>query len=198
MAVFKLSQAVATVLVSFLAIVGSAKAADFSFRGTFASDDAVQFFGFTVSQNSTVTLKSLSYAGGTQADGTVVSAGGFDPILSLFDSTGSRVGQNDDGSSPNVTADPATGLTYDTFFQSAVTPGNYTVAVSQYNNFAGANSTDPFPNTGQPNFTASYGCRAGQFCDLGGNSRTNHWAFDILNVDQADAPPPEPVSFTSL
>lgn len=197
MAVIKISQALTALAIGGLGIASAANAADFSFRGTFPADDTVQLFNFTVNTGSDITLRSLSYAGGTQADGTVISAGGFDPILTLFDaSTGNRIGQNDDGTSPNVGIDPVTGNTYDTFLQTFVNPGQYTVAVSQFNNFAGENLSDPFPNAGQRNFTATFGCNAGQFCDATGDSRTNFWAFDILNVNLATAP--QPVALSGL
>ncbi len=61
---------------------------DFSFRGTFGADDEVALFDFTANGASTVTLRTYSYAGGTQADGTPIAAGGFDPILTHFDGTG--------------------------------------------------------------------------------------------------------------
>jgi hypothetical protein len=197
---FNISQALTALAVGVLGITSSAKAADFSFRGNFPADDTVQFFNFTVNTDSNVTLKSLSYAGGTQADGTVISAGGFDPILSVFDSsTGNQIAQNDDGNSSNVGTDPVTGQTYDTFLRTFVNPGQYTVAVSQFSNFAGDTLSDPFPNAGQRNFTATLtdpGCSAGQFCDVSGDSRTNFWAFDILNVNLATAP--KPVALSSL
>jgi hypothetical protein len=194
---FNVSQALTALAIGVLGITSSAKAADFSFRGNFAADNTVQFFNFTVNTDSNVTLKSLSYAGGTQADGTVISAGGLDPILSVFDvSTGNRIAQNDDGNSSNVGTDPVTGQTYDTFLQTFVNPGQYTVAVSQYDNFAGENLSDPFPNADQRNFTNQFNCSAGQFCDFTGDSRTNFWAFDILNVNLATAP--KPVALSSL
>jgi hypothetical protein len=194
---FNMSQALIALAIGVLGITSSAKAADFSFRGNFPADDTVQFFNFTVNTGSDITLRSLSYAGGTQADGTVISAGGFDPILSVFDSsTGNQIAQNDDGNSSNVGTDPVTRQTYDTFLQTFVNPGQYTVAVSQFDNFAGTNLSDPFPNAGQRNFTDKYNCSAGQFCDVNGDSRTNFWAFDIFNVNLATAP--KPVALSSL
>jgi len=163
-----------------------AEAANFSFRGTFSQDDNVQLFNFTVGAPSTVTLRSYSYAGGTQADGTVIPRGGFDPILALFDSTGARINQNDDGFPPNVPIDPPTGVSYDTFLQSTLAVGNYTVAVMQFNNFAGLTLSSLFSRQGQGNFTAtSYPCGQSAFCDITRNGRTNAWAFDVLNVAQA-------------
>jgi hypothetical protein len=181
-----------------LTLANPANAADFSFKGSFNSDDDVQLFNFTVDSTSEVTLKTLSYAGGTQADGTIVSDGGFDPILSLFDSSGDLIDRNDDGNFDEVPADPTTGQYYDTFLQSLLDPGTYTVAVSQYNNFpVGSNLSQGFIRQGQPNFTSDYGCSTGRFCDINRNSRTNSWAFDILNVDRASTPPtiiPEPAT----
>jgi hypothetical protein len=69
---------------------------NFSFTGTFGADDDVQLFSFTTDGSSTVTLRSYSYAGGTQADGNVMSHGGFDPGMTLFDATGLRIGKDDD------------------------------------------------------------------------------------------------------
>ena len=170
-----------------------AAATDFSFTGNFTRDDNVQLFNFTVGSPSTVTLRTGSDAGGVNAAGNTITRGGFDPILALFNATtGALVGQNDDGGCGLVAADPATGRCWDTFFSSALAPGNYTVSVMEYNNFAnGPNLSNGFSRTGQGNFTPGFsGCGAGQaaFEDVSGTSgcgRDSHWAFDILNVAQA-------------
>ena len=157
--------------------------AAFSFRGNFAADDDVQIFTFVVGGESPVTLVTYSYAGGTQADGTVIPRGGFDPILALFDAAGNLIGQNDDGGGGNVPTDPVTGRAYDTFLQTVLSPGEYSVAVMQYNNFAaGQTLAEGFARVGQPFFTAAWGCSNGQFCDVGASNRTSSWAFDILGV----------------
>jgi hypothetical protein len=78
---------------------GSANAADFSFTGNLKDDNEVQEFNFTVAEAAAdVTLRTWSYAGGTNAQKTVIERGGFDPIVSLFNgSTGAQISQNDDG-----------------------------------------------------------------------------------------------------
>lgn len=115
----------------------------------------------------------------------------------MFDSNGDLIGENDDGSAPDVGNDPTTGTTYDTFLQLTLASGDYIVAISQFDNFfngdVGDNISQGFIREGQPNFTATYGCSAGQFCDFTGDSRTNEWAFDILDVDDAAAVP-EPLT----
>ena len=151
-----------------------AMADDFSFTGNLSDDEDVQLFGFTVGETSTVTMRTYSYAGGVMADGLNISAGGFDPILALFDGDEVLIDQNDDGS--GVPADPVTGAAYDTLLEVELDPGNYTVAVSQYSNFAvGPTLSDGFDGSGTLNFE-----------DSTGDFRTSFWAFDVLNVESAD------------
>ena len=165
----------------------SAQALDVSFTGSLAADDSVQLFNFSVGAPSSVTLRTYSYAGGVQANGNVVSAGGFDPILALFDGAGNFIDQNDDGS--GVPIDPSTGNAFDTLLTtSPLAAGNYTVAVMEYDNFAnGPTLADGFTRDGQGNFThTAFGaCAYAAFCDVDGNGRTSNWAFDILNVSSA-------------
>jgi hypothetical protein len=177
--------------VSLLAL-GIASAGSFSYTGAFTQDDNVQLFNFTVGSSSTVTLLTLSYAGGVNAASATIARGGFDPILAVFDSAGMQIDQNDDGGS-NVPVD-LSGVYYDTYLQLTLGPGNYTVAVMEFDNFAiGPNLSDGFQRTGQGNFTASDSFSAGcgsatAFCDVSGSAyrfRDNHWAFDILNVANA-------------
>ena len=69
-------------------VTSVASAADFSFTGNFAHDNDVQQFNFSVGSLSSVSLRSWSYAGGTNAAGQQIARGGFDPILALFDANG--------------------------------------------------------------------------------------------------------------
>ncbi len=175
-----------------------AQAADFSFRGNFATDDEVQLFNFSVETTSTITLETLSYGGGTQADGTVIDSGGFDPILTLFDGSGNAIAGNDDNPFLRIP---------DSLLTGSISPGNYTVALTQYDNFflgsLGDNISRGFALEGNPNFTSIFGCSNGQFCSFNGLNRTNEWAFDVLNVEtavtvQPSANVPEPTSILSL
>ncbi len=100
---------------------------NFSFTGSFTQDDDVQLFNFTVGALSTVTLRSWSYAGGTNAAGETLARDGFDPILALFDSTGAFIDQNDDGNT--VPADALSGAEYDVFLEVELDAGTYTVAI---------------------------------------------------------------------
>src|SRR5258706_5517987 len=107
------------VLASILASAGIARATNVSFTGTFTQDDDLQLFAFVVTAQSNVTLRTHSFAGGTNAAGMLLPPGGFDPILALFDSTGMLLSFNDDGTFPNVSYDPTTypNTAYDSFLQ---------------------------------------------------------------------------------
>lgn len=82
-------------------------------------------------------------------------------------------------------------------------PGNYTVAITEYDNFpAGPVLPDGFVRGGQGNFTAGW-CGAASFCDKPGVARNGSWALDILGVAMATQVPrtvsvPEPSSLALL
>jgi hypothetical protein len=182
-----------------IGLIQPASAANLSFRGNFSQDDDVDLINFTVSSASQITIKSLSYAGGTQADGTAIAAGGFDPILSLFDNSGNLIQSNDDGSSSNVPSDPTTGARFDALIVSLLNPGNYTVAVTQFYNFpTGTNLTQGFKHQGEPDFTKIYNCSAGIFCDTTEDSRSKYWAVDVLKINEPIVPTSVPEPSTLL
>jgi hypothetical protein len=181
--------AVAAVAASALmALASPAAATDFSFTGLFTADNNVQFFNFSITGDSAVTLRTYSYAGGTNAAGAVIGRGGFDPILSLYDTaSGNLVAQNDDGGCGLVGQDAVSGQCWDTSLTANLLAGAYTVAISQYDNFGPGSIPGAFPHDGDPNF------RNG-FTDVSGvpnNPRDGHWAFDVLNADTATQGPTE-------
>jgi hypothetical protein len=167
----------------------AAKADNFSFTGNLSSNDQILLFNFGVGSSSQVTLRTYSYAGGVNAAGQIIARGGFDPILALFNAdTGALIDQNDDGGA-NVPPDAVTGFRFDTFFQATLNPGNYTVSITQFPNFAiGPNLSNGFSFQGQGNFL-------GGFPDQDG--RDSHWAFDVLGANTAVQVPssiPEPTT----
>lgn len=192
-----------------------ASAAAFSFVGSFTQDDNIQSFSFTTSGATNVRLISFSYGGGTNAAGTVIPRGGFDPILALFDSTGALIGQDDDAVSGTpgacgsgvVNPDALTGNQWDTCLDlPLLAAGTYTVTIQEYDNFAnGPNLSDGFVRSGTGNFTDTFPCGDDPnnilpFHDVSGVSpgclRDSHWAFDILNVTQATEEVPEPLTLS--
>ena len=78
----------------------TSQAAALSFTGNLAGDNDVQLFSFTLAADADVTLRTWSNAGGVNAAGQLVAAGGFDPIVSLFAGSGALArlfDANDDG-----------------------------------------------------------------------------------------------------
>jgi len=168
-----------------------------TFAGTLAQDDEVQLFTFTLPGTALVTLRTTSYAGGTDALGNPVPRGGFDPVLALFDSAGTLLGQDDDGGA-DVPADALTGATFDSFLQLVLAAGDYTLALAQFDNLAlGPTLADGFERSGQGAFTTGFGCPDAQpaFNDVSGVpgcGRTGAFAIDVL------AEVPEPASAALL
>jgi hypothetical protein len=188
----KLKKLVALALFGFASL---AQADNISFTGNFTYDNDVQRFNFTLSEASTVTLRSWSYAGGVNAAGETIQRGGFDPILALFSAEGIRIGEQDDADCPLVPADEVTGECYDVNFTRELAAGNYIVTIQQYDNFSRGDLADGFDYEG----VAYRNFRDG-FVDAQDDKREGHWAFDILNVNSAEIPDevPEPASMAIL
>src|ERR1022692_1765543 len=52
--------------------------------GTLSSPQSVFEASFTLAASDTVTFQTWGFGGGTNAQGNVISAGGFDPLIALF------------------------------------------------------------------------------------------------------------------
>ena len=161
------------------------------FSGTFKEDDSVALFSFNVTTPGTVSLYTTSYAGGTNVNGSVTAAGGFDPILTLFSGTGDFIDENDDASDAGfaTNSDPTTMQheQFDSGFEETLTTGLYTVAITQYDNFAnGASLFDGFSEQGNATFTSAFevpgGTATAPFVDVDGNQRTSAFTLNISNT----------------
>lgn len=155
---------------------GSASAANVSFTGSLAGDNDVQLFTFELAASADVTVRTWSYAGGTNAAGSLIGAGGFDPFVSLFFGTGDTailIDGNDDG--VGVAVDAGTGFALDSLLQEfSLGAGSYTVALTQVANFAnGPTLADGFLGSG----------------NVGFGGRSAGWALDILGADVAQRIP---------
>ncbi len=180
-----------------------------SFRDTFTQDQDVAFFKIA-SSGSPLSFRSHGYAGGTMDDATSVAAGGFDPLLTLWDATGHLIASlepsgylNDDGdydangnliSAADCTlapSDPGTGLCLDSLFSGTLAAGTYWLALTESNNFGPDYLGNNFAwdnATGNPS-ADTFGCPNSQpFCDYRGNVRSGQWALDILGADTIQTP----------
>ncbi len=177
-------------LCAIVTLVSPAFVADFSFIGAFAQDDERRQFSFTLIQPGTVVIRTWSYAGGVNSTGARIEAGGFDPSLALFDSTGLLVATNRDGDCNRVAADRVTTLCWDALVATPLPMGTYQIVLTESENTSlGPYLADPFVYDGAGNFTAAPGITApAGFWDFSPNRRNNSYALDISGVDSAQSP----------
>jgi hypothetical protein len=169
---------------------GAAQADTSSLQGRFAVDDALAVYRFELSAPGDVSASTWSYGGGTLASGDAVPAGGFAPVLSLFDASGSLV-QLDVGSSHSCAAS----FCWDASLQyGGALPGHYTLVLSQDGNTPLGNLADGFAQAGQPHYTAAYLGGAAPdalFIQVDGSQRSGLWAMDLA-LPAGVSPVPEP------
>lgn len=162
----------------------SAMAASFNFTGNFSQDDDIQLFNFSVSSITDIILNTSSFA-----------AGGFTPVLTLFDSGNNLIAASlapsGCGGGNPASPDSATGACWDTYLQftaadlGQLSVGSYLLALTEYDNVAfGPTLADGFLYAGAGNFTG-----AGGFWEnnLGPDpvQRNNGWAVNLSGVDTA-------------
>lgn len=216
---FKISSK-ALLAATLLAAATGAEAVNFSDSGTFINDNDIAFFRFVVTDDAaTVTIRTYGYAGGTLDNGTVISEGGFDPLLTVYDNTGNMVYKldcsggclNDDGA--GVPADSITGNALDSLHEGTFTLGTYWLALTQANNYGANYLGSPFgwdgwaTNMTEENFLCGSGSGT-PFFEWDCAVRQGGWALDILNVGSAEAvsrtevsnqfPPPQPPNPPSI
>jgi len=205
--VSKIKTVVATLGLLTLAAGALAAPTNFSFTGSFAKDNDVKLFSFVTDGSSNVRLISYSWAGGTQSNGNSVAAGGFDPMLALFDSSGAQIAQSDDSIDLTVGSCGAGavgingGFRWDACLDVLLGAGSYTVGLAQFDNApVGPDLADGFVYDGDPTFT-SKDCSEKIFCVLDPENkwnfegRTGNWAVNLMHVEQANVVNvPEPAS----
>jgi len=136
---------------------------NFSYTGNLTNDDSVQLFNLSIKEASTVSIRTWSYAGGKNAHGELIPAGGFDPILTIFDADGNYLDESHDIDTDNEE--------YDALLSKDLVAGNYIVALTQYPNAAVLTTLKNafIEGSGESKF----------------NGRNNQWALDIKNVNTA-------------
>lgn len=174
-------------LLSAIALVvpAAAWAGPVTFSGNFGLDEDVVLIPFTVSTLSVITMQTTSFANGST---------GFEPVLTLFDSTGNLLLQDATGGTVPGSCglraiDPTSGYCLDAFIQSPLNAGSYTLALSEWDNIPGGPTlADGFPQTGNGNFTGpEFLGSPGSFILFNGSQRTNAWA---LQIDGLGVPEP--------
>jgi uncharacterized protein (TIGR03437 family) len=164
--------------------------ADFSYTGALTQDDDERQFNFTLRQPATVTIRTYSYAGGLNAAGTQLPRGGFDPTISVFDSSGELFTFNRDGGCAKVSRDKVTAFCFDAYIQQEFPAGTWQVVLTESENLPnGPTLADSFVYDGYGNFTADPDNVDSQgFWDFFPNQRTANYSLDILGVDSSQPP----------
>lgn len=154
--------------------------------GSGDNDDAyIQFAAverdFVVPATSSMTAITFSYGGGTNGVGTLISEGGFEPYLSLFDPSGNFIASTLFGTTcpAGANANSSTGNCFDVSLDGGtLSPGTYAITISAFENMSFAE------NMGS-------GTLADGFTGLGvpGDGNLNY-AFDVILNDDTAVPEP--------
>lgn len=183
-----------------------------TFDGTFTADDNIQVFEIDVTApDTTLTIQSFGYGGGTDLAGNVISIppnspdpdvplAGMATTFSLYSSSGTWLGNSLATGCGLGQTNPNTGDCYDASLTAVVGVGTDYLVLTENNNFSnGGNlftSADVNPLSfnmgGTGNFTSEFaaGFCAAPFCDPQGNQTNGDYSLDIA------ASVPEPSSFT--
>jgi hypothetical protein len=179
-------------IIAFIAFNASSAQADpvnLTFEGTFSSAGASGtntgdadrgIHSFSIASTINLTFSSVGYS----------QLGGFDSIISIFDSAGNFI---IDFTSPGSPGDFS--------FSYMLGPGTYTLVITEYNNFAnGPNLSDGFMQDGNPTFTSAYVPQPNPnnvqapFVDVDGNQRNGNYRVHVSSPDAV----PEPTTIALL
>lgn len=162
----------------------SALAAPISYMGTLVDPNAVAIIEFTQARAAPFLVQSWGYGGtaaapgGTNAASAIINPGGFDAYASLFQGWGNSatfLASNDDGPCPPGTLSPECRDPQLTI--AFLIPGNYTLVISQWDNFSFAE------NYGSGTLGDGFIGLAADF-----EGRTANWAVDVSFAVPEPAP----------
>jgi hypothetical protein len=130
--------------------------------------------------------------------GMVIPPGGFEPVLSVFDSVGNLIAQDTTGGTAPLACggrniDPISHFCLDAFVFTTLTPGHYTVILSEFDNVSNGSQAAGFSQQGAGDFTGpEFRGSPGAFVLFDGTQRTSSYALDIAGITSTV---PEPNSF---
>lgn len=211
---------VTAVLFLLAATAVSLSAESLSYTGTLNTPQDVFQTTFTLTATDTVTFQTWGFGGGTNAEGQVIPAGGFDPLIALFSGTGLSATMVVDGSgNPLANADnlynppwsfvgncPAAGTVAiggnndcgDVLMQAVLGAGTYTLVLTDANYIPAAVFDNGSLSEGFVDFTGG----VFQTCDPVADAcitPNGNYAVDIVSA-QSDltTPVPEPSTLPLL
>lgn len=152
--------------------------------GTLPNQAQVLEATFSLSSASSLTVYTTSYGGGKNLDGTTAGTGGFQTMITLYNSAGTYV-IGEQVTSPIATKDPTTGLALDAYlFDSNLAAGSYIAVLTDWLNQqppTATNLSDGFVDLGSGGST---------FVDEQFNSRNATYALNISATGTSAVPEP--------
>ncbi|MCV2356307.1 PEP-CTERM sorting domain-containing protein [Paucibacter sp. B2R-40] len=196
---FRLKVLAAVICAASLVSVG--QAATSSYQGNFSLDNDLAIFAFDLAAAGDIAVTTFSHSGGLNGAGQSILAGGFAPVLTLFDASGYSV-QGNIGSS-NACAS-AGSFCWDAMFSLAgAAAGHYTLVLSQDDNNAVSGPVTVhamssfYSHAGETHYTSAYlgfpDDDTLHFVRVDGAQRSGHWALDV-DVAASVIQVPEPAS----
>ena len=188
-----------------LLAAGSAFADTVSFTGTLNSPEDTFETNATLSTAGILTIQTWGFGGGTNAAGTVVPSGGFDPFVGVFDSSGNLIQGTSDVLSNYtsfigcplaglVTIGSIPGNCGDITMSLPLAAGTYTVLLSDAEYIPNAIFDSPSYGNLSEGFTDFTGGAFQTCADLNDcNNDTANWALDVTTPSNM-TPTPEPGS----
>ncbi|MBV9761875.1 MAG: DVUA0089 family protein [Acidobacteriaceae bacterium] len=186
---------------AFCAVIGvraNASSISQTYSGALASETgsgSVILESFTLTSASNVTIYTTSYGGGANLDGTTAASGGFQPNITLYNSTGFVVANQSPSFSPLANTDSSTGLKLDGYLQDTdASAGTYYVTLTDWQNQMSVTSTGlSLSEAASLQFTGPGGT---SFQDVDGNNRSGSYALNISAMPVGSSSVPEPATFS--
>ncbi len=194
-----------SILLPALLAAGCAFADTVSYTGTLNSPEDTWETDATLSSAGTLTLQTWGFGGGTNAAGTVIPSGGFDPFVGVFNSAGNMIQGTSDGLSnyTSFSGCPPAGLVTigsvpdncgDITMSLALAAGTYTILLSDAEYIPNAIFDSPSYGNLSEGFTDFTGGAFQTCADLNDcNNDTANWALDVTTPTSV-TPTPEPGS----
>lgn len=183
----------------FTCAIANASSISQTYSGTLTGESgsagSVVLESFTLTSASDVTIYTTSYGGGMNLDGTTSGAGGFQPNITLYNSTGFVVANQSPSFSPIANPDPSNGWKGDGYLTDAdATAGTYYVTLTDWQNQMSINASGL--NLSTAAYTQFSGPGGTSFQDAQGNTRTGAYALNIMATPlSSGSTVPEPASF---
>jgi hypothetical protein len=172
-----------------------------SYMGALSSPENTWETDATLSSAGTLTIQTWGFGGGTNAAGTVIPSGGFDPFVGVFDSSGDLIQGTSDGLTnyTSFTGCPPAGLVTigsiagncgDITMSLPLAAGTYTVLLSDAEYIPNAIFDSPSYGNLSEGFTDLTGGAFQTCADLNDcNNDTANWALDVTTPGSVTATP---------